>query len=290
MNTLYYFKLNTVRKDIKNILLFLLVMVCAAGAQAQGRKVIYLQNYDKAPYHFGFLLGANFMDYNLILKEDYQSIKYYDSQELPNFGDEDLLVPVHFSEDNFESYQIVSIERDTMNRMMKSIPRIGFSVGVIGVLRLTEYLNLRFAPTFSLSEINYRYTLQINQLDGTVRYQTPCSHNPYLTCIEFPLHLKYRSKRYNNVAAYLLTGLNPKMYFSFKKKSQNFNWLKNKTGDLALELGGGFEIYNQWFKMGIEAKMGFGILNALSEDQVYYYAHPLNNMKNKQFQISVTIE
>lgn len=282
--------MNTVKKTIKTALLFLLVMVCATGVQAQGRKIIYLQNYDKAPYHFGFLLGANFMDYNLIMKEDYQSTKYYSSQELPNTGDEDLLVPVHFSADNFESYQIVNIERDTMNRLMKTMPRVGFSVGVLGDLRLTEYLNLRFAPTFSLSEINYRYTIQINQKDGTVKYETPCSHNPYLTCIEFPLHLKYRSKRYNNVAAYLITGLNPKLYFSFKKKNQNFNWLKNKTFDLALELGGGFDIYNQWFKMGIEAKVGFGLFDALSDDQVYYYAHPLNSMKNKQFQVSFTFE
>ena len=260
------------------------------GAQAQGRKIIYLQNYDKAPYHFGFLLGANFMDYNLIVKENYQDIQYVNSQELPNTGDASLLVPVQFSQDNFESYQIINIERDTMNRLMKSIPRVGFSVGVLGDLRLSEHLNLRFAPTFSLSEINYRYTLQINQKDGSVKYETPCSHNPYLTCIEFPLHLKYRSKRYNNVAAYLITGLNPKMYFSFKKKNQNFNWLKNRTGDLALEMGAGFDIYNQWFKMGVEAKFGFGILNALSDDQVYYYAHPLNGMKNKQFQISLTFE
>jgi hypothetical protein len=279
-----------VKKSIKTAIFLLLALVCATGVQAQGRKIIYLQNYDKAPYHFGFLLGANFMDYNLILKEDYQSTKYYDPQDLPVIGDADLLVPVQFSPDNFESFQILGIERDTMNRMMKSTPRAGFSIGILGDLRLTEHLNLRFAPTFSLSEINYRYKIKINQLDGSMREQTPCSHNPYLTCVEFPLHLKYRSKRYNNVAAYLITGLNPKLYFSFKKKNQNFNWIKNKTFDLALELGSGFDIYNQWFKMGVEAKFGFGLFNALSEDQVYYYAHPLNGMKNKQFQISLTFE
>lgn len=278
------------KKSIKTALFLLLSLVCTTGVQAQGRKIIYLQNYDKAPYHFGFLLGANFMDYNLILKEDYQSTKYYDPQDLPVTGDADLLVPVQFSPDNFESFQILGIERDTMNRMMKSTPRAGFSIGILGDLRLTEHLNLRFAPTFSLSEINYRYKIKINQLDGSMREQTPCSHNPYLTCVEFPLHLKYRSKRYNNVAAYLITGLNPKLYFSFKKKNQNFNWLKNKTFDLALEFGGGFDIYNQWFKMGIEAKIGFGLFNALSDDQVYYYAYPLNSMKNKQFQISLTFE
>lgn len=247
-----------------------------------------MQNYDKAPYHFGFLLGANFMDYTLMLKNGYQNEIYTSFQDLPttsNGQDDGLAI----SEANFESYQIIGVERDTAGRWLKSMPRAGFSVGVIGDLRLSDHMNLRLTPTFSLSEINYRYTLQINQVNDTIlRY--PVSHNPYLSCLEFPLHLKYRSKRYNNVAAYLIAGVNPKLYFSFKKKGQDYNWLKNKAGDLALEFGSGFDIYNQWFKMGIEMKFAFGIPNAMSDEQVYYYAQPLNGLKNKQFQISFTFE
>ena len=277
----------------KNIQIFLLALAVLSfiGAHAQSRKVIYLQNYDKAPYHFGFLIGANFMDYNLIMKENYQNLHYTDASQLPNNGDPDLLIPVQFSQENFKDFQITNIERDTMNRLFKSVPRIGFSVGVLGDLRLGEYLNLRFSPTFSLSEINYRYTIIINHIDGSAPdYRTTCSHNPYLSCLEFPLHLKYRSKRYNNVAAYLIGGVNPKLYFSFKKRGEDYNWLKNKPWDLALELGGGFDIYNQWFKMGIEAKFGFGMLNALNDEQVKCYAFPLKGMKNKQFLVSFTFE
>ena len=266
-------------------------MVCAVSLQAQGRKIIYLQNYDKAPYHFGFLLGANFMDYNLILKENYQEEIYSNLQDLPisaTYQQDGVDFGLSLSETNFENYQITNIERDD------PLPQIGFSIGVLGDLRLAEYLNLRFTPTFSLSsQLDYRYTLKIYQPgdpEGDYVFKHPGSHNPNLCCFEFPLHLKYRSKRYNNVAAYLITGLNPKIYFTAKKKSQNIDWLKNKPGDLALEMGAGFDIYNQWFKMGIEAKFGFGILNALSEGQVYYYAHPLNGMKNKQFQVSITFE
>ena len=277
VETLYCFKMNTVKKTF----LFLLAIVCLCSAQAQGRKIIYLQNYDKAPYHFGFLLGANFMDYNMIVKENYQNIHHSDFQDLHN---------LNVSEEGFKDYQITLIERDTTNRLMKSIPRIGFSVGVLGDLRLGEYLNLRFAPTFSLSEINYSYVIQVNQTDGTSKNIYATSHNPYLSCLEFPLHLKYRSKRYNNVAAYLIAGCSPKLFFSFKKRSQSIDWLENKAGDLALEMGGGFDIYNQWFKMGIEAKFSFGMLNALNDSQVDFYAHPLKSMKNKQFQLSMTFE
>lgn len=277
------------RKYIKIAWVFLLAATCVIEVHAQqSRKVIYLQNYDKAPYHFGFLLGANFMDYNLMLKENYQSEVYTNFQDLPTAtGNDQSNIPI--SEANFVSYQIIGVERDTMGWPLHSMPRVGFSVGVIGDLRITDNLNLRLSPTFSLSEINYRYTLQINQVSDTLTLSRR-SHNPYLSCVEFPLHLKYRSKRYNNVAAYLIAGVNPKLYFSFKKKNENYNWLKTNAGDLAVELGTGFDIYNQWFKMGVEFKAGFGLFNMMSDDQVYYYGHPFNGLKNKQFQLSFTFE
>lgn len=269
------------KKTIKIALLLILAFACTFGAKAQGRKIIYLQNYDKAPYHFGFLLGANFMDYNLYLKEGYQNEVYTDFNDLPT--------ELGLSKDKFISYQILGVERDTMGWAFHSIPRVGFSVGVIGDLRITDNLNLRLSPTFSLSEINYRYYLKVNQTDGTLTISHR-SHNPFLTCIEFPLHLKYRSKRYNNVAAYLIGGVSPKMYFSFKKRSQSIDWINTRTGDLAVELGTGFDIYNQWFKMGVEFKFSFGILNSLGDDQVYFYANPFNGLKNKHFQLSFTFE
>lgn len=286
------------KKIFKIALLLLLATVFATEVQAQQhRKVMYLQNYDKAPYHFGFLIGANFMDFNLLLKENYQDEVYTNYQELPTTtGNPNVNIPI--SEANFVSYQITKMERDTMGWIFHSTPRVGFSVGVIGDLRLTDRLNLRLSPTFSLSEINYRYTVQVNQFrvtpdNDTVFYSESFSrrsHDPYLSCVEFPLHLKYRSKRYNNVAAYLIAGVNPKLYFSFKKQTQDYNWLKSKAADVALELGTGFDIYNQWFKMGVEFKFAFGLLDAMNEEQVYYYGHPLNGFKNKQFQLSLTFE
>ena len=266
------------KKAIKTAIFLILALACVNGAQAQRRKVIYLQTYDWAPYHFGFHLGVNFMDYSLIVKENYQNTIYYDRNDLGNV-DKIILKDV-------QSYQILSVARDT-TRGFNAMPRPGFSVGVIGDLRLGDYLNLRFSPTFSLSEINIDYTLQINYANDTI-IRVKDSHHPYMNCLEFPLHLKYRSKRYNNVGAYLLAGVNPKLYFSFSKSQAN--WIKTKPFDLALELGSGFDIYNQWFKMGIEIKYGIGLFNVLSDDQVYFYGNPLEKLKNKQLQISLTFE
>lgn len=270
--------MHIVKKAIKTAIFLILALACAHGAQAQGRKVIYLQTYDWAPYHFGFHIGVNFMDYNLIMKENYQNVIHEDYDDLPN--------DMNITQVGFKNYQILSVARDT-TRSFKSTPFPGFSVGVIGDLRLGDYLNLRFSPTYSLSEINIDYTLQINYVDDTIIKVTQ-SHHPYLSCLEFPLHLKYRSKRYNNVGAYLLAGVNPKLYFSFSKSE--VNWIKAKPFDLALELGTGFDIYNQWFKMGVEVKFGLGLFNVLADDQAYFFGHPLEGLKNKQLQFSLTFE
>lgn len=275
---LNYPKLHIVKKALKTVVFLILALACANGAQAQRRKIIYLQTYDWAPYHFGLLVGANFMDYQLIMKENYQNIIYQDSLCLNLQG---------ISVNGLQDYQITSVARDTTNKFLPSIPRPGFTVGVLGDLRLGERLNFRGGISYSLSEININYTMQINYDNDTIQRVT-MSHNPHVNCLEFPLHIKYRSKRYNNVGAYLIGGINPKLYFSFSKAP--VDWIKTSPFDLALELGTGFDIYNQWFKMGIEVKMGFGLLNVLKEDQVYYYGHPLEKLKNKQLQVSLTFE
>ena len=283
--------MNNVKTTIRIAVLLILAMACTFEVQAQRRRVKYLQNYDNAPYHFGFLLGANFMDYNLMLKDGYQNMVFpADSLPIsPLYQKDGVDWGITLNDVDNKTYQVINIERDTLGRpeIMKSFPRIGFSIGVSGVLRLYEKLNLRFTPTFSLcSMIDYRYTLQINSANG-VEYKHPGSHNRLLCCLEFPLHLKYRSKRNNNLAAYIIAGANPKIYFSTK---QAFDYLKNNKMDLALEFGSGFDFYNPWFKMGIEAKWSFGLLNAMNKNQVFYMAQPLNGFKNKQFQISLTFE
>ena len=276
-------KTHIVKKTIKIAILFILALACVNGAQAQRRKIMYLQTYDWAPYHFGFLIGTNFMDYNLFMKENYQN-EIHDQ-----YGDLDGVVD-HITQVGFQNYQITSVTRDSTSKILTGLPRPGFSVGVIGDLRLGDYFNLRFAPTYSMSAINIGYTLLL-QYDDHTELKTgdaSVSKNPHVNCLEFPLHLKYRSKRYNNIGAYLIGGINPKLYFTFTK--QPVEWIRTKSFDLALELGTGFDIYNQWFKMGIEIKYGYGLFNVLSDDQVYYFGHPLEGLKNKQLQFSLTFE
>lgn len=262
--------MHIVKKVIKTAIFLILVLACVNGAQAQRRKITYLQTYDWAPYHFGFLVGTNFMDYTLILKENYQNDEHTDFNELPD--------DMNITENGFSNYYITNVARETLNP--------GFTVGVVGDLRLGNYFNLRFCPTYSFNSINIEYTLDINNQSEPRTY---LSKHQNVNCLEFPLHIKYRSKRYNNIAAYLLGGFNPKLYFTFPRIA-DANWIQTKPFDLALEFGSGFDFYNQWFKMGVEVKMGFGLFNILREQQPYFYGHPLEGLRNKQLQVSLTFE
>ena len=57
----------------------------------------------------------------------------------------------------------------------------------------------------------------------------------------------------------------------------------------AAELGAGLDIYNQWFKMGIEVKMSYGLLDIV-KDEAFIYTAPIEKLRNKLFQVSFLFE
>lgn len=287
------------KKAFKTAIFLILTLICVNGAQAQGRKVIYLPTYDWAPYHFGFLVGINFMNYNLDLKDGFQD-EIIPKIQFPVPDPKNGLS--EYSGDDLDSYQILSVEP----RRLAQNP--GFSVGVIGDVLLGRVFNFRFSPTLSLNWRQVYYDVVLYDADGQVLQnsigtkktgrQRVISRDDFATYIEFPMHIKYRSKRYNNIGAYLLAGVNPKLYLVSKQnKTSSGNdtplFLVPKRADIALEIGAGYDIYNQWFKMGVELKMGFGLFDLAPTNSVavdYLYARPIESMKTNQLQLSFTFE
>ena len=262
--------MNTVKKALSIFLLLTLTFVCVNETKAQQRrKVTYLEGYDDAPYHFGFLLGFDMMGYNLDLKDGFQQVVHPGNQ-----------LPADI-QGTYDSYTISKVENRTGP---------GFSVGVIGDLRLGKYFNLRLLPTLTLGADK--------TIDYTLNNGIPAkSKDRGAVFLEWPLHLKYRSKRYNNIGAYLLTGVNYKMYLSGTNKHMYTSGrpalVQIGFNDVAFEIGAGYDFYNQWFKLGVEIKGSFGLLNLLKTDQQsteFLYNAPLEALKNNQLQLSFTFE
>lgn len=251
---------------------------------AQSRGPLNMPRYDDEPYHFGFILGYNQMLLSIDYIDNYQNIIHSPS-ELPS---SDILPGTNdiFLNSNFKVTDI--------NPQMTH----GFSVGIVGNLRLAKYFDLRLIPTLSFGERRIMYkivSLQEGPINGSITEVTKnINSTTHSTFIEFPLQVKYRSKRYNNSAAYIIAGANYKIDMASQKKyydetSGRPKALSINRHDLAAEVGAGFDFYTGYFKLGVELKMSYGLLNVAKKDN-YMFTNSFDNLRNKTFQLSFTFE
>lgn len=265
------------KKALKIIAVTLLLIAAVVPTQAQRRVIHYLPKYEQEPYHFGFLLAYNQMMYTVKTVEDYQNVP----QPANSWPNGNYNIP---STQNLYVYNIETLQTP------------GFTVGIIGSKRLGRYFDLRLIPSLSFSERRMRYDVAVKNLDGEITMKS-FTKSIGTTFVEFPLNIKYRSKRYNNIGAYLMGGVNPKIDLASQKDNKEtdgqgnefINNLVTKRFDVAGEIGAGFDIYNQWFKMGIEVKMSYGLLDIV-KNEAFIYTAPIDKLRNKLFQVSLIVE
>ncbi len=244
-----------------------------SNAQAQGQ-VINLQGYNEQPYHFGFILGMNTMNFSVRpIKK--LSEKNWDNAQSPDFS----VDPVH------GSIHINSITASASP---------GFSVGILGSLRLMRFLDLRFIPTLSFGSRALDYGIKTVGLGGATGVDSTfiVYKKVNSTYITFPLLLKYRSRRKENYGAYFIGGINYSIDLAAIKKTKNHSDtgdIKLKTHDVGAEIGAGFDFYNNYFKLSVEAKMIFGLKNLVVDDGTIY-SGSIDQLHSKVFMLSFTFE
>jgi hypothetical protein len=164
--------------------------------------------------------------------------------------------------------------------------QLGFDLGIVSDLRLGEYFNLRFVPGLSFGDRNIQYTLMQNDSEVITRTKKIES-----TVVQFPLLLKYKSMRLNNMRAYLLTGFkfNIDMASQDKKKDQQEQLVKIKRLDYAYEIGFGFDFYFNWFKLSPELKFSMGLNNLIVKDNTLF-SNSINKLNSKVLLLSFMFE
>ena len=271
-------------KKVLIIIGFVLCMI-PQTIVAQNEKPKNLLLYDNQPYHFGFIIGYNQMSYSMKYNEGYQLVEH-DASEYPS------TVDTYFNTDS--KYYVRSIV---------PVPESGFTVGVVGNLRLGKYFDLRLIPSLSFGTrtIEYQFYRDSDNVPDYESINFSKKKSIFSTFIEFPLQVKYRSKRLNNVAAYVIAGGNFKFDLASQKKSQVdiqnaqgeeitvTDNIRVKKTDIAAEIGAGFDFYTGYFKFGIEVKMSYGLLNIM-DSQNLIYDSSLKSIHNKTFQVSLTFE
>ena len=137
----------------------------------------------------------------------------------------------------------------------------GFNVGLIGALRLQEYIELRFEPGLYYASRTITYSQFSNERDGLREVKA--------TYIDFPLLVKFCSLRTGNVRPYLEGGLSATLNLSSNSKSKDDNLeqkFRVKPWTQNLQLGFGVDLYFEYFKFSPSIRGVFGLKNELIPD------------------------
>jgi hypothetical protein len=165
----------------------------------------------------------------------------------------------------FNSYDF-KIDYKTVSEDIQVKKNTGFNVGLVGDLRLHEYINLRFEP-------GLYYTKRDLQYPDSYFLTTP-SYSDKLrevnsTYIHFPLLLKFSSLRTGNVRPYLLGGVSATLNLSSNAKSIDDNYedrFRVKAWTTNYELGFGIDIFSEYFIFSPSVRGVFGLSNELIPD------------------------
>lgn len=137
----------------------------------------------------------------------------------------------------------------------------GFNVGVVADLRLQEYINLRFEPGLYYAQRNLSYGNFTRQIDSEREIRS--------TFIDFPLLLKFSSKRIGNIRPYLVGGVSATLNLASNYKSVDDNYQQKfrlKPWTQNYEIGFGVDLYLEYFKFSPSIRGVFGLNDELIRD------------------------
>jgi hypothetical protein len=204
--------------------LAILMILISIPACAQKEKPKNYRKFDDRLIHFGFMLGANTNNFNVILK--------------PNV---------------YENYGLKSL-------IAKASP--GGQVGIVSTLKLgTPVVRLRLLPTLSFQERVITY--QFENPDPTATTDFFNEERINSTNIDIPLMFQFRTLPVNNFAAYALFGAQYSVDLqSQEDASQDFSdpFIKIKKHDFQGQVGAGIEFFAPYFKFGMEVKYSHGFV------------------------------
>ena len=254
---------------MKKVLISIIFLIVACSVFAQKQKINYLTTFDDKLFHFGFTIGMNTLDFNVV---NYNPI-----------GENEDFRPYVDGAGNI----IVNYDDLIRSDVATLIP--GFTVGIITSMRLSKDFNLRFLPGLSFGERQLTFNvpvIDINEYDESLSFYTIRS-----TFLDFPLLIKYKARRINNDRPYVIFG---GAYRHDISRTAQEDLIKLKNGGFYAEVGGGWDHYFAFFRFSVEAKFSFGLNNQLGDlpapTQRLYYAQSIKDLRSKIFTLSFHFE
>ncbi len=245
---------------MRKILLVLILVPSLVAAQDEGDPILNYQKIDHKPFHFGYTLAINTMDFAI-----------YPSRQALGNG---IARPDTFPE---------------INRLSP-----GIDIGIVTNFRLGKYLDFRFLPGISLGQRNLAYYSNLGSSD-TSQAELNTEMNLGSTFINLPFIMRYEARRYHNLRPYIIGGVNFRWDMA---RNKDFNtgegiYVKLRPFDVYLEGGMGMDFYLPYFKLSVELKLSVGMRNVLDpdkHDQNPGYVTSLDKLKSRMVSLSFHFE
>ncbi|WP_456152432.1 type IX secretion/gliding motility protein PorT/SprT [Nonlabens spongiae] len=155
---------------------------------------------------------------------------------------------------DYEEVQEVDIQTETS---------LGFNVGLVGDLRINDYINLRLEPGISFVTRNLTFP------DPTLIEESDRLREVTSTYINVPLLVKFSTKRLNNVKPFVVGGVSWSRNLSSNEDSPDDNLagqFRQKSDVFNYELGIGIDLYLFFFKFTPSIRGVFAMTDELVRD------------------------
>jgi hypothetical protein len=216
---------NSLNLPIKKIILFVLLFG-SLHTQAQDERMNNPEHGDK-PYYFGITIGFNAAQFKLLHSNSF-------------------------------------VNTDTIMNITP-LWKPGFQLGIIGNLKLSNFIDLRTIPSFMLREKGLQF-----QLPG----DSVLDNSFESVLFSLPIEFKFKSDRQTNFRFYAVAGGKIDYDFNSNARSKRDDEIiRVKPFDYGYNLGLGFEFFYPNFIFSPEIKISNGLGNSLKRNT----AEPTNN-------------
>lgn len=230
------------------MMLCALVALTFTSMEVQAQRKLESLNYEDfkpKPYYFGLALGYANNDYRIAHSKDFILNNEY--------------------------------------MITKSLSGPGFTIGVIGNLKLGEFFDIRFIPGFSFSGRDIQF-----QAVGEDRLR---KENIESTFLEMPFMVRYKSLPYSDMRIFLSAGV--KYTYDITnpaRKRENREIIQLSPHDYLLEAGIGVQFFFPYFILSPEIKFSHGLDNILIYDRNLNRSKILEQIFTRALTISFSFE
>ncbi len=175
------------------------------------------------------------------------------------------------------------IQTDSINAI-EGLSGPGFNLGIVTNLKIGDYFDIRFLPTFSFAERNIQYDRQSRDIPFNI-------NTVESVFVELPFQVRYKSAPFHDIRLFVIAGV--KYGFDVASDSrtrQAETIVKVSPNDFSFEYGAGIQFFFPYFIFSPEFKISHGIGNTLIFNDNLEESRVLEKLLSRTFTISFHFE